>query len=305
MIKDQHILPSIKPPTGLPEAIPPWTLDAECWIFPFYTTNSQITTNKQQTQDDQSGNSAFGLAQKQGLESGAYHPLEDASHITTDIFKGGLGGWMLYRYSSSPVGPYDELIYVAGTFQSKESNTKALRITNIYVSTQESVWNGRRNWNIPKHVAKFEWSGTKELQTVKVYHPSLSTATNLPSNVKEEKSFFSATLTQSRYIPYLPLNTNYFPSLPLVQPPLQAGLYKRNSREAQVETQSLPTDLYRSTSPTFKGRFTLAYSQYTPGQSSYGDGISFPKATNTFAFGCYLPNVQVGFPWSKEYPSIK
>ncbi|PWN34563.1 uncharacterized protein FA14DRAFT_31742 [Meira miltonrushii] len=309
MGKSQQILPAAKPPSNIPEAIPPWTLDAECWLFPFYTTSSQISSNKQQS-NDQTSNSASVLAHKQGIDAGAYHPLEDVSHITTDVFKGGLGGWILYRYASSPVGPYDELIYVAGSFQSKDSGTSGLRITNIYVSTHDSVWNGRRNWNIPKHVAKFEWSHpfrarTTEPQTVKIFHPSLATATNLPSAVDDQKPFFSATFTQSKYLPYLPINTKYFPSLPLIQPPLQAGLYKRNSREAQVETESLPNDLYRSTSPTFKGKFTLAYCQYAPGQSTYGDGVSFPKATNTLGYGCYMPNIEVGFPWSVEYPSTK
>lgn len=297
MTKSQHILPAAKPPSGIPEAIPPWTLDAECWIFPCYTTSSQIVKNKEEPVG-QSNDSASSLAKKQGIEPGSYHPLEDVSHITNDIFKGGLGGWILYRYASSPVGPYDELIYVAGNFQSKDSNTNGLRITNIYVSTENSVWNGRRNWNIPKHVAKFEWSHpfrarNTESQVVKIYHPSID----------EQKPFFSATLTQSKYVPYLPINTNYFPSLPLIQPPLQAGLYKRNSRESQVETESLPSNLYRSTSPTFKGKFTLAYCKFASGQSTYGDGVSFPKALSTFGYGCYMPKVEVGFPWSEEYPS--
>lgn len=309
MVKSQQILPAANPPKDIPEAIPPWTLDAECWVFPFYTTSSQMTNNKNQPRDHPD-NSAFTLAQKQGIDPGAYHPLEDVSHIATDVFKGGLGAWMLYRYASSPAGPYDELIYVAGSFQSKDSNTSGLRITNIYVSTQDSVWNGRRNWNIPKHVAKFEWSHpfrarTTELQTVKIYHPSLANASNLLSSVDDQKPFFSATFTQSKYLPYLPINTSYFPALPLIQPPLQAGLYKRNSREAQVETESMPDDLYRSTSPTFKGKFTLAYCQYTTGQSTFGDGISFPRATNTLGYGCYMPNVEVGFPWSVEYVRMK
>lgn len=299
-------MPSLKPPTDIPEALPPWTLDAECWIFPFYTTSSRIRENKQRQDDTDKSTSPF--VHKQGLEPGACHPLEDLSHITADTFQGGLGGWILYRYASSPVGPYDELIYVAGSFQSKHSGTKGLRITNIYVSTESSIWNGRRNWNIPKHLAKFEWSHpfrskTTDAQTVHISHPSLTSITNHNSSLDQQDPFFSAVLCQSKYLPFLPINTNCFPSLPLYQPPLQAGLYKRSTREADVETHSLPSDLYRATSPTFKGKITVAFCQYAPGKSSYGDGISFPKSVNTLGYGCYMSKVEVSFPSSQGFPS--
>jgi hypothetical protein len=54
---------------------------------------------------------------------------------------------MLVDYDDSPIGPYRELLFLAGF--------RISRITKIYVSTEESADNGRHNWGIPKEVADF------------------------------------------------------------------------------------------------------------------------------------------------------
>ena len=54
---------------------------------------------------------------------------------------------MLVDYDDSPVGPYWELLFLAGF--------RIARITKIYVSTEESAVDGRQNWGIPKEVADF------------------------------------------------------------------------------------------------------------------------------------------------------
>jgi hypothetical protein len=73
-------------------------------------------------------------------------------------YTGGFGALMLVDYSSSDAGPYSELLFIPGKFkhQGKKLNT----ISNIYVSTMESVENGRRNWGIPKEPAEFSFQGT-------------------------------------------------------------------------------------------------------------------------------------------------
>lgn len=58
-----------------------------------------------------------------------------------------LGLVMLVDYDDSPIGPYRELLFLAGF--------RISRITKIYVSTEESADNGRHNWGIPKEVADF------------------------------------------------------------------------------------------------------------------------------------------------------
>lgn len=60
----------------------------------------------------------------------------------------------IIRYTSSPVGPYDELLVVPGYFEYERDREdgkggvrvekkKNARITRIYVSQKETCWNGR------------------------------------------------------------------------------------------------------------------------------------------------------------------
>jgi hypothetical protein len=67
---------------------------------------------------------------------------------------GGLGTIMLVDYVTSDAGPYRELLFIPGEFDYLYK--KFYSITKIYVSTMESVVNGRSNWGIPKEHADFE-----------------------------------------------------------------------------------------------------------------------------------------------------
>jgi hypothetical protein len=64
-----------------------------------------------------------------------------------------LGYVMFVDYAASPVGPYFELLFIPGSFRFGARRLPS--ITKIYVSTQASVDNGRRNWAIPKELATF------------------------------------------------------------------------------------------------------------------------------------------------------
>lgn len=68
-------------------------------------------------------------------------------------FRGGLGWVMLVDYTQSDAGPYRELLFIPGKFQWHSHHHYT--ITRIFVSTQNSVINGRRNWGIPKELADF------------------------------------------------------------------------------------------------------------------------------------------------------
>ena len=83
-------------------------------------------------------------------------------------FQGGKGGVLLVRYTDSPVGPYDELILFPGCFQFGDGTY--YRISQIYVSSIESVVNGRRNWAVPKKLAIFQWSDNDT--RVKIFLPN-------------------------------------------------------------------------------------------------------------------------------------
>ncbi len=68
----------------------------------------------------------------------------------------GWGAVMLVDYQTSPVGPYQELLFIPGIFSFNKK--KVFSISKIYVSTQNSVINGIENWGIPKELAEFQWS---------------------------------------------------------------------------------------------------------------------------------------------------
>lgn len=70
--------------------------------------------------------------------------------------RGGLAYVMFVDYQSSDAGPYHELLYIPGSLQF--TNSRHLSISRIFVSTWESVVNGRDNWGIPKDRCDFEVS---------------------------------------------------------------------------------------------------------------------------------------------------
>lgn len=81
----------------------------------------------------------------------------DARHIPSALRACPLGGpsvVMFVDYSDSPAGPYRELLYLPGRFTLPDGR-RAWSVTRIYVSTWDSVVNGRLNWGIPKDHAEF------------------------------------------------------------------------------------------------------------------------------------------------------
>lgn len=70
-------------------------------------------------------------------------------------FAGGFGSVMLVDYEESNAGPYGELLFIPGKF--RFGGKKLDTISKIYVSTMESVVNGRTNWGIPKEKADFSF----------------------------------------------------------------------------------------------------------------------------------------------------
>jgi hypothetical protein len=60
---------------------------------------------------------------------------------------------MLVDYEESPVGPYRELLLVAGRFDTPSG--RGFSIPRILVSSQASVAAGRAHWGLPKELADF------------------------------------------------------------------------------------------------------------------------------------------------------
>lgn len=91
-------------------------------------------------------------------------------HLVPELRDAGFTGpsvVMFVDYRDSPVGPYRELLYIPGRFTDR--GQRAGSVTRIWVSTWESVVNGRRNWGIPKDRADFlrEERAGKERITVR------------------------------------------------------------------------------------------------------------------------------------------
>jgi hypothetical protein len=129
-------------------------------------------------------------------------------------FKGIIGSVMMVDYHTSNVGAYQELLFIPGMFgfdlgKSGEETTNIAKnirtgfnISKIYVSSPDSVWNGRENWGIPKELADFKVENTENTSKNKIesFEASISI---------DEKPFFKATL-QPKGISF-PVNTGLFP----------------------------------------------------------------------------------------------
>lgn len=107
--------------TQIQRVPPPWTCHYTAYIGTFY------------------------VSAKSGLPRDvAYEPLEasSAEFAEAGVWKGGLVMIQLLRYSSTPVGPYDEMILLPGNFDVPGGYGSYTRITRIYVSQRETTYNG-------------------------------------------------------------------------------------------------------------------------------------------------------------------
>jgi hypothetical protein len=71
-----------------------------------------------------------------------------------DHWRGGIGAVAFMRYRTSGVGPYDELLFIPGL--AAVGGKTAFTISQIYVTSEASVVNGRTNWGIPKDHADMQ-----------------------------------------------------------------------------------------------------------------------------------------------------
>lgn len=111
--------------SDVPRAPAPWTLTGDAYI---------VMLELPADARDQGGREAPG-------------PLQGRLEGRTSLL-------MLVDYKSSNVGPYRELLFIPGRFRAL--GRLYWSITRIFVSSWESVVNGRENWGIPKDHADFE-----------------------------------------------------------------------------------------------------------------------------------------------------
>ncbi len=102
---------------------------------------------------------------------------------------------MFVDYRSSNVGPYHELLFIPGGF--RFGDRRCGTIGRIYVSTYDSVVNGRANWGIPKDRADFDvtYGDRKKDVEVRVRYAGVTIA-----ELRFESSSFGLPVT-SRIVP--------------------------------------------------------------------------------------------------------
>lgn len=81
-----------------------------------------------------------------------------------DAFQGGLGTVMVVDYAQSDAGPYQELLFIPGRFC--VAGQGCFHVPKIYVSSQASIVNGRRNWAIPKEQADMQFARNGRQESV-------------------------------------------------------------------------------------------------------------------------------------------
>ncbi|KAF3939678.1 hypothetical protein ABW19_dt0205616 [Dactylella cylindrospora] len=161
---------------------------------------------------------------------GSCHPADFHDGVN-DNFHSFLGMIQVVRYTSTPVGPYDEILYIPGHFSTPHSTSPRYRITNIYVSKPESVYNGRHNWNIPKHLAvfNFDTSETTGQTTITVAHPE-----------SPESPFFVAVVKDIPLVSRIsiPFSTTFFPmNLDFHQPDLRGVETEEGKKNGETATE--------------------------------------------------------------------
>ncbi|KAF5371775.1 hypothetical protein D9758_003367 [Tetrapyrgos nigripes] len=201
-------------------------------------------------------------------------------------FIGGVGMMLLVQYTESPVGPYDELIYIPGKWKYPDGTVGA-RISRIYVSTKESTENGRRNWNIPKVVADFSYTHEPRTNTWDL-------SVRLQGSDPSTPPFFHITvhpislLSSIKFPVSVSASTEGFLSnyMRLCQPPLPRG-----NKPEEIETGKWCT-LVPGTKA--KARLGRAVCQIGEGKKTVGDGKGFP-ALEPWSIGMCLEDVTLDF----------
>lgn len=80
------------------------------------------------------------------------HPALFPNHLGKPVLS--LSTVMLVDYRSSGAGPYREVLFIPGLYRFPQGT--GWTISQIYVSTWDSIVNGHVNWGIPKEHAEWE-----------------------------------------------------------------------------------------------------------------------------------------------------
>ncbi|KAL7270642.1 hypothetical protein RUND412_006644 [Rhizina undulata] len=263
-----------------PPAPAPWTCRGEAfWLFAYTSSSSAKET--------QPPAEAYGDVERE----------EWGDKGRSGEFKGGFGTVQLVRYTETPVGPYDELMWCPGRFgvpgtsegfQGEER--EGMRITRIYVSNKGSVYNGRKNWNIPKTLAVFTFNPAP--LNCSIPYDTISVA--LPETPKTP--FFTLHLSP---LPFylsslqLPFTTALSPiDMTLIHPPLPQS--PRWREDAVVGTKD-----WIAVKPKMVGKLT-GFLAGKGLRGALGDGREFPRVSSTWSVGVWWRGLRLEFPMGEE-----
>ncbi|KAK6359842.1 hypothetical protein TWF696_000975 [Orbilia brochopaga] len=252
---------------GIEHVPGPWDCTGESWWFVSYPLTSKLQVHE-----------------------GAINPL-DFHEGVNDGFAGGPGLIMVIRYSDTPVGAYDELLYAPGFFNTPNAPSSRYRITNIYVSSKETTYNGRRNWGIPKHLAvfNFDTSPTTGHTRITVAHPET------PSS-----PFFVAVVADIPLVSRVPLpfSTTFSPlNMEFHQPALKAveGAKGRENGETG-------TTCWKTCKPWMGGKMRLV--KCVELKNGNGDGTWPDQVDGLWNLAVHWPpGMKLKFPEGKDFPT--
>jgi len=245
--KNTPLLSSSSPPTSDSINIypAPWNTckASTIWYFPIYNSGS--------------------VKLSKGFED-----QNDFAEGTNDEFTGGFGMIQVVRYTSTPCGPYDELIYIPGFFKTPFSKTPKYRITRIYVSNLDTLYNGRKNWGIPKHLAVFNFN--EDITRVEVSLP--------PQDGIDQEPFFIGRINKGILgMLSIPITTWIFPmDLDFQQPPLNDLSIVNSQDDGKAEVGAIGTKDWFSWSPYQAGKISFVGAVVE--KCGNGDGKSWPES---------------------------
>ncbi|BEJ17121.1 hypothetical protein CspHIS471_0605220 [Cutaneotrichosporon sp. HIS471] len=255
----------------------PWRCRASVYTAVFWVSPSQTTSP--------------------GFKEATYAPLERSSPFADAMPEGGLASIMIIRYHQTPVGAYDEMMLLPGKFgfevdvNGKRTKKSKLRITRIYVSQRNTTWNGRTNWNTPKHLARFDFTenpdGSADCQVYPLAEPSLT-------------PIFQARFVPNHYLPTFPLSTrvsSMVMDMEIAQPPLPESasestpemLAAAREQGGDDTSELVGTDKWCSFTPY----------QYSPGcragwmDMQQADGGNFIPGASRWATAVHMPLTEI------------
>jgi hypothetical protein len=77
------------------------------------------------------------------------------------------GGYVLVRYWTSPVGPYNEVMFIPALI--KHASHYGFHVSHIYVDNQASVDSGRANWWLPKQMLHYSVRAQRQMAVFEAY----------------------------------------------------------------------------------------------------------------------------------------